>query len=1091
MSSTANYIAWRERRDLEDGALAEFQATAATEDAANTAENREVAQKVAELTNSRPAPPEVVADNRKLFDEAIDNAWVDKLRDSAPITLATLSDPKGTPLPKDQYDYLASVERAAGNLVAASKAIPDGTPWAGGWLNSPSLPNPELADEFADVRRQDDPERKSVPSVWDKPSEMPGAVQDGTMLNGGWADSPSIPRTNSRPSGDLAADAAAIRQQVDQQNDANPAPSGGQSNNNGLWPGEGLIEVEVIPDTGATSLPRSDPAARLTSGSGQPSPSSTGSGNSTSSTETGAGKGANGELQPGEIGIRPGGDASEPSDATSSMRGDPIAGPASGGEPTSSPSVGSGQVAPSAQGVGDKKLSGGLRPGESVTNVEVVPEPRAGVPNDNTTSPSSSVDVSAQSLPRGTTELSAIGSGPGSEGAPAFGQSLPFSSAMPLGPEFKTQIDLPEAPSTRASIALGIAKIGEKPDPQLLKAYKDLILRQPYIPQELALSVINGVADGSLSEGQALAKLTYTPPSGRETLADEVANAGRLTDEQARDLAERIKAQHDLPVDLGLQMLEWVRGENPLYGPVDAKNLLMATTDEELADLTDSIVRAKGKSPQEVEAIRRKIYEQNAIDPLLADDVLSKFLSGEKDENWARIALERQGLSDNIIEFIKQMPGGAIFSFGNIIQMAGDYLGMPETNESREEAALVKDILNLKGKSQSEFDAVHQRIVNAPRSDYLIGAWQAMKDGGDPKDVSQMFLSLPVGEGIRKYGEEFWKPRPGREHIVGAEMGRMAGPLISATLLGLINPWLGTEYLSLDAAASNHAEAAAKTGVNSDTTRKSDLWAAANGFVMNIPAGELIMKLPWLKKFAGGLVDRAVVSPSIDLGLQLGQLTGQNAIAKYYYDKDRDLSKDAALTAATSALLSGVKIAGGALFRRATAGSKPHYASLDPENAVAAAERAVGLKGRLEDLAAIVEPKIPQMRQTEKIRYVVDKKAFGTEVEKIFFKADTIWDFLQKTGIGVEEFTKGARITTSEFESAVKSGGYVQTTLGTFMADMMGTKLGDVALQHATFKPGEPSFAEGRALIDRLRKEQSGGTGAGSPEDKSTTSAAP
>lgn len=1028
--SPENYNAFKDSQRRQNEKRQQFRVvTRLAGDDSSPISDEQLANDVAKQTGSAPAPEDIVRANRELFREASDRAWADELGSRAPITLATAIDPKNTPIPKEQYNHLASVEEATGNLVAASKAIPDGTPLAGGWLSSPFVPNADLADEFADVRPQDGAERKTAPSVWDNPSKKPEAVQDGAMLNGGWADSASIPRTDAGPSGDLAAEAAAIRRQAVQQSGGDPAPSDDEGNNNRLRRGEKAIGQDEV--------------------------------------------------------------VSEPSDAASSTRGDPMAGPAFGGAQSASSPANSGQALSSNAGDDDEKLGSGLRPGENQTNVGVVPEPRAGLPNGGATSSPSSVDVSAQSVPNGTTELSVVGTGGRSEGAPAFGQSLPFSSAMPLGPEFRTRIDLPEAQSTRASIALGIAKIGENPDPQLLKEFKELILSQPYIPHELALSVINGVADGSLTESQALAKLTYIPPPGREIIADEIANAARLTEEEARALAERIRAQSDLPVELGLQMLERVRGDNPLYGPVDAKNLLMATTDKELSDLTDSIVHAKGKSPEEIEAIRRKIYEQNAIDPLLADDVLNKYISGEKDESWARIALERQGLSDHIIEYIKQMPGGAIASFGRITQMASDYVGMTETKESREEEDLVKDILNLQGKSQSEFEAVHRRIVDAPRSDYLIGAWQAMKDGGDPKDVSQMFLSLPVGEGIQKYGEEFWKPRPGREHIAGAEMGRMTGPLILAAFLGRINPRLGTGYLALDAAASNHAEAAAKTGVNSDATRKSDLWAAANGLVTNIAAGDLIMRLPWLKKFAGGLIDRVVVRPGIDLGLQLGQLTGQNAIAKYYYDKDRDLSKDAALTAATSALLSGLRIAGGSLLGKAIAGSTPHYASFDPENAVAAAERAIRFKGRLEDLAAIVEPKIPQMRQTEKIRYVVDKTAFGTGIENVYFKADTIMESLQEAGISTEEFAKGLRITTKEFESAVKSGGYVQATLGTFMADIMGTKLSDVALQHVTFKPGETSFAEGEALIDRLRTARSGGIAADTPEDRSSTSAAP
>ncbi|WP_026792999.1 hypothetical protein [Pleomorphomonas oryzae] len=1031
--SPDNYIAYKDEQRQRDEKRKTFQAANRVKDAAgSSSSDAQLSDLAAERTGSKPAPEDMVKANHELFREAADYAWADGIRAGSPITLAIASDPKDTPLPKDQYNHLASVEQATGNLVAASKTIPDGTPWAGGWLNSPPIPNPELADEFADVRPQDSPERKTVPSVWDKPSEMPEAVQDGTMLNGGWADSLPVPRTNARPSGDLTADAAAIRQQSDQQSNGNSAPSGDQSNNNGLRPGEKVIWLDGV--------------------------------------------------------------ASEPSDAASSTRGDPVAGPAFGGaQPASSPAS-SGQALSSKAGDDDEKLGSGLRPGEKLINVEVVPEPGAGLPNGNTTSSPSSVAVSAQPTPKGPAELSAVGTGGRSEDAPAFGQTLPFSSAMPLGPEFKTQIDLPEAPSTRASIALGIAKIGENPDPQLLKAFKDLIVRQPYISQELALSVIDGVANGSLSEGQALAKLTYIPPSGREILSDEIANAASLTEEQAKALAERIKAQQDLPPELGLQMLEWVRGDNPTYGPEDAKNLLMATTDKELADLTDSIVSSKGKSPEEIEAIRRKIYEQNAIDPLLADDVLKQFLSGEKDEIWARTALERQWLSDNLIELAKALPGSVIAAGGRFIKLMG-HIGLD--SETPEHKSLVNDILGMRGKSQAEIEAIHQRVLNDENYNYLIGGFNAMLEGADPEQVRAMISPSVVGkimtdngEAVDNFGKKVLPAAPGRENIFGRKVGEMAGPLIVALGLEQIVHGAGWAFLTADAVGTAD-EQGRKLKLDPQTLAKVKRETLVVAALTNAPLGNLLMKIPGLGKLAGGITERLVIQPSVDVALQVGQQVGQNAIVKWNYDKNRDLFDDVGVAAATSALLSGLKITGGSLFEKATVGSKPHYAPLDPQNAIAAAQRATGLKERLEDLAAIVEPKLPQLRETEKIRYVVDKTAFGTEVENVYFKADTIVDSLRKAGISAEDFAKSLRITTNEFEAAVKSGGYVRTTLGTFMADIVGTKLSDVALQHATFKPGETSFAEGRALIDRLRKEQAGRTGADSPEDRSTTSAAP
>lgn len=124
MSHTANYIAWRERRGLEDGARAKLQTAAATGDPTNTAQAQEIASQVAAATGNRPAPAGLVEDNRELFDKIVVDAKLDAIRASAPKLAEWLDQRQNFALVKGDLDNLLPIATTIARIGEPPKAPP-------------------------------------------------------------------------------------------------------------------------------------------------------------------------------------------------------------------------------------------------------------------------------------------------------------------------------------------------------------------------------------------------------------------------------------------------------------------------------------------------------------------------------------------------------------------------------------------------------------------------------------------------------------------------------------------------------------------------------------------------------------------------------------------------------------------------------------------------------------------------------------------------------------------------------------------------------------------------------------------------------
>ncbi|CAI9417326.1 hypothetical protein ANOBCDAF_03949 [Pleomorphomonas sp. T1.2MG-36] len=1077
--SPENYNAFKDSQRRQNEKRQQFRVvTRLAGDDSSPVSDEQLANDVAKQTGSAPAPEDIVRANRELFREASDRAWAEKIGREAPITLVVAGDPKNVSRPREYFDALASLEQVAGKLVTAPQASTDGTAWERGRLNSPSIRNADFVDELA-----------------------------------------------------------AVRQQVNEHSGGHPAPSGGQGNSNGLRPGEKVINVEVVPDSDVpASLPRSDPAADPTSDNAQSGSSSADSRNSTSSTEASAGRGDN----------------------------------------------------------------SGLRSGERVVTVEVVPEPRSSSTNSATASTPLPGDVEAKAPPNGTGEQSVM-PGIGPEKAPALGSSLPFGSdpSIPNVTTFEMpQIKLPDAPSAGASLALGIAGLGKNPGYWVVAAYrdlidkqsdipkdlalsvldgvitgsltqekalarltegsstavpdgglalggaegfglddgispdsympfrprsepilpertfelpeiplskdapskraalseaiaglgknpgyyvvaalKDLISKQPDLPQDIALDVLNKVASGSLTREQALDRLLYTPLPDREKLADEIANAAMLTEEQAKALEERLKKQPYIPVDRALEVFRSVRHMD--YGPGPAKNLLMATTDEELANLTERMVLAKGKNPEEIAAVRRGLYEQNAADPAVSDMYFTGFINGYVTEGQLRKIMERHGFVGSVIELVNRTFGSQYKSVGGIIKFLYYYVGMPETEEWKRRKALIDDVLHLKGKSAAEFDAVYQRILDNDDPGSLVEAWNAMKEGKDPEEVSKMFPSYPLGDGALAHSKEF--VTPGWENSIAGRVGDAAGPLVNAALLDAAfrNGWVGALYLALDGGATNHAAAVA-ADADAKTIRTSDAEATVASFLTNLSPVKWLLGAAPLRKFAGGAIED-MVDGTYGIGMQVVQQTSLNAIAQSY-DKHRALFQDVGPAAAAGAILWGLKIAG-------RAGLGRFGAAIDAyslRNNISEAQEAIRRDVILKEFNDIIEQNAPIVSNKRKeIADFIQQKVTNKSNENLYFQVDKFKESLTKAGIDPLTFVESlGGVTLGDFQGATKAGGYVRVPLAAFAAYVMGTKASKALMEHATFKPGAKSPAMSEEFLKNLLMGKSNGTATVPPDGK-------
>jgi hypothetical protein len=956
--SPENYNAFKDSQRQQNEKRQQFRVVAWLKDNdSSPVSDGQLAERVAGLTGSRPAPEDIVGANRDLFREADNKAWAERVGKEAPIMLASMGDPRIGPLSRESYDRLASLELATRNLVAASAFVPVGAE-AGGRQSSSFAPN--VAEEVANEPATN--------------HQLPNSRGPATVH----AESTSADTASTLPES-LGANAKEGAEEGDTSAMAASAPTGGQAGSVGA----GVDDDGVLPDFGPAS---------------------------------------------------------------------PMPG------------------------------------------------------------------VTAFEMPK---------------------------------------IKLPEAPTAGVSLAQGIAGLGKNPGYLVVAAFRDLIGKQPYIPKDLALSVLDGVVTGKLTQEEALAKLTERTPAdgqGGDSAASGLDSAGVASplhgdptadpEFDGRESHPSTKASGNLSsssasvsagsdANDGLRSGEAVeivpessdaasskRGDPVASMPMPATEAAPAAEgsvegtgqastgvapgvqasastpvaeaaktepsaavgqkrngaalpwqmeekqpvflwEENLPESTgfvSKILGVRGMSRKEYWALRREIRHQHFIDASLALTVAKKLYYGEESLGWAQEMLQPPTLGGRVKEVFRGVPSGALNMGGFIWEGAGQLIHTTEPPAITEQKrAIVEALLSLKGKSEVEVEGVRHLIFQLDDPDlvrHLNDVLQNVVDGADMDEVRatlalfQKGMSgtlIEQGASLQDYSKTVL-PVPlnlkgSWERSLGEGLGGAIPIIVGGAVAGPGAAWgAGT----LGAVGSMSADARQH---NADPEMQARVaWLGLPlALVTNAPIADKVIKLPWFKKFAGGWVGTHVLQHSVS-GLQgAGQTLGTNFIAQQVYDPLRDLWKGVGSSFATGALVSvmdtGLKRAG--------------------TLAVSHAQRSYELHDMLDEMGERLKTFPPLTEDSKTARVVVETELKGTPAENVYFRADAFVDSLKNAGIDPWKFVLGINgATLADLKAAVNAKGYIRIPTATFAVDIMGTTAGSVLKPNLSFEPGGVTSAD-------------------------------
>jgi len=122
-----DYDAYKSRQRREKDSRKQFLTVARLEEAGSPLTDAQLAEQAAAVTQNKPAPVELVRDNRESFCRVVGNNKLDAIRASAPKLFAYLGDPDGAAISRDDFVRLAMIERVAsdGGIIPPSSQAAD------------------------------------------------------------------------------------------------------------------------------------------------------------------------------------------------------------------------------------------------------------------------------------------------------------------------------------------------------------------------------------------------------------------------------------------------------------------------------------------------------------------------------------------------------------------------------------------------------------------------------------------------------------------------------------------------------------------------------------------------------------------------------------------------------------------------------------------------------------------------------------------------------------------------------------------------------------------------------------------------------
>lgn len=634
---------------------------------------------------------------------------------------------------------------------------------------------------------------------------------------------------------------------------------------------------------------------------------------------------------------------------------------------------------------------------------------------------------------------------------------------------------LKSAPSTAAAIIIGVAGIYQESKEEDVARVKQLILSQNDIPQELALSILEGRRSGNIDKDEALARLKFVWSKDYDTLLEDINRSFVLNPEEAEALIKRIRGQDIIPADAAVDAVNQIRSNSP--GTLNAWALIFESQRKQYDALVDNIIGARGKSAAEIAEIRRMIYRQNFGDQLFLDRVLAVAIDGAADEKWLREALRPKGMADQAREFFKALPGGAQRAAGSIVDMLASMMTSPMDPE---EKIFLTGLLDAKIDDKESY-LKNVQYVSSVFPEKLNNYLELLSEiYGDEKtsEAARNAIKFKLKYSlsgraieIQEGADEIAPPSPGMEGSIGNSLGESVGGMVPGTIGFLVNPFVGLSLTILQGGGESRRETRENSRIPGQE-KLAGYWGAATAAATSTPVLTIMRKIPILEKIASKLASGPVLAMAVDAGdsalLQATQQFANNYLHRYL-GEDKNLLEGVA----TSAIE-------GALFSAAAAS-----ANIVGENSVELSRNTIRRISIIYALGSQMSKANPSVQA----QMIFSELLSSPEVRYVYIDARSAARDMAEHDLDFSEYYR--RNGTELGMTIVVSGGksYFRMPTATVVGKVYGTEYGDFIFSHLAFSPAGPTGVEAAKVLETAKNTSADKSSV--PDSASDTGAQP
>jgi len=520
--------------------------------------------------------------------------------------------------------------------------------------------------------------------------------------------------------------------------------------------------------------------------------------------------------------------------------------------------------------------------------------------------------------------------------------------------------------------------------------------------------------------------------------------------------------------------------------------------------LAEEIAGARGKGKDDAAALEDRIDKQLGVNQDIWHLVLKNVRDGNMTREQAISALipgPPSAFALGASEVVKGFVGNAGVGVGKTVEGTGALARpwVPHVDPTARNSMLSAiAAINPKTWSADEIEIVRQKLYHQSALDPMEG--RIYLDGivsGDmtPENVLSLiegeppnFLEMAVdaiqssGAWVSDNSEDFFAASPEMKDSWSRQAGEAVGSAFPAFVVGLLTRGKGTKYYSMLEAAGGAAREARKAGQDQATQSTAAYLALPAGFISGIsperlvPSG-LAKRLPQTgaTKFLTDLVIAGGVS-----GAQGAiQQAAKNAIAKYLYAPDQDLSA----SVLHNALSSGV---GAMLLKGGQTGFKAALSGHLDGARVNTAETGAAQVSIAELSKAAQASKLRQ-RDPERFRQYVAQAVANNPIEYLNVPVRELFGDLQKQGINPYPFiAQLPGINANDLNFALAANRDLRIPTASYAAGIAGSKLDPIFTKSARFDfngATAKEVAEFNARVQELMTEAEKNAEAASIDD--------